>query len=136
MRDELKAQRALANLSELLGTTIQAPLEDQEALMWQAQSVLNYFKSRGQGFKERPCKWCGCVFAYAYSFEGVGYCSIQCASRALQEIGIQWQPGKPLSERWGQYVPAVVPSQVLEILEARDPEPLASGIDEILDELG
>lgn len=118
---KLKQEKALKNLSELLGLDLEMPEEKTEDLLWQAQSALNYFKAKGEGFTYKECKQCGETFAYAYSFEGVGYCSIRCAKLSLQAIGIEWQPGKPLAERWGRYIPAVVSPQVLELLEEQIP---------------
>lgn len=88
---------------------------DEEAV-FEAQSVLNYFDNKGKGFYHRPCRVCEQWFAYAYAYPGIGICSKQCAINSLKKIGINWDPNKPLRDRYGPVMPAVVPPPALEIL--------------------
>lgn len=80
----------------------------------EAQSVINYFESGGEGFTQRKCNYCLGVFAYAWNISSIAYCSIECARKRLESIGIAWNPNKHPSERWGKTVPAVVPPTALE----------------------
>lgn len=124
---ETKQKRALDLASEMLkmfGKTpeaieeaVQLPLESQDDLMREAQSVLNYFEARGDGFKQIICKQCGELFAYSWNVDGVKYCSIPCMDKALKAIGLKWTPGRDVRERWGSYVPAVVPPRALQAMQ-------------------
>lgn len=117
----------LAELAAFLGKDIEAlkaeysidSVETHDDKMRQAQAVLYYFQFNGDGFKTKICKTCEQPFAYNYSSDGVGYCSITCTARALEKIGLQWDPRKPPEQRWRLCVPAVVPPQVLSLMESR-----------------
>lgn len=117
-----KNEKALREMAEFLGVTIESlreqlppenKLETEEDLLKEAQSVVYYFRARGKGFIEKQCMSCGELFTYQHTYEGVQYCSIPCMDAALREIGLQWNPGKPARQRWGRYIPAVVPPQAL-----------------------
>lgn len=90
--------------------------ETPDDRMRQAQAVLYFVYNKGAGFKYKKCKQCKGEFAYNYSSDGVGYCSITCAAKSLEEIGLSWDPRKPPEQRWAKCIPAVVPPQVLSIL--------------------
>lgn len=122
-----KQNSAAKKLEELWGVKIQLPQETTADLMREAQSVLNYFESRGETFYYKTCKTCKEQFAYAWNVSSIAYCGIFCMAIALQEIGIEWDNTKPPAERWGRYVPAVVPPEALsilqEILDAQEAQP-------------
>lgn len=111
-------KRALAKAAEFLGQEIKLPDETTEELMREAQSVINYFDMKGEQFKHIECRQCGYLFAYSYHYDGVKYCSITCAKRALQARGLSWNPSVPVEERYGPVaVPAVVPASALKTLQ-------------------
>lgn len=129
-RDALAQQMA-----KTLGQSIEEvykllpPVEEIEVVptkaesMFQAQSALLYFKSAGHGFVHRQCKICKRMFAYGYPYFGITMCSVECMKKSLEEIGLSWHPEKPLKDRWGPYMPAVVPPEVLELLPpVKNPE--------------
>lgn len=91
--------------------------ESSEELLLEAQATLNYFLHKGKGFYKQECKVCHRVFSYDWYYLGIKTCSIECMSKALEEIGLNWNPGKPLEERWGyRAAPAVVSPQALEAI--------------------
>jgi len=90
---------------------------DIETSVFQAQAVLNYFSALGNGFYHRPCKICDRIFAYSYSYPGIKTCSVECMKEDLARIGIEWDPEKPLRERWNRIMPAIVPPEALELLQ-------------------
>lgn len=114
-------KKQIGQLAKILGISedqvLEMMRESKEDQMKEAQSVINYYESGGEGFKQIVCRQCSLVFAYSYSFDGVKFCSIECAALSLASIGIVWTPGKPQSERWGQRVPAVVPPGALSALQ-------------------
>lgn len=111
----------------------------------EAQSVINFYRTRvqpmankDQGSNEtkleyakrvsdynkafdewrfRTCKNCNLTFAYAYNYEGVKFCSLDCLDSELRKIGLRVTYGRDLKKRWGRYYPAIIPSNVLEIFE-------------------
>jgi hypothetical protein len=119
---------------------LDVPLMNIEQMVYEAQAVINYFESRikpeldrkpgepqavfesrqDAAYKVwafRDCKGCGDKFAYAYSYDGVQYCSLDCLEADLQKIGIKFSRHKDLKRRWGRYYPAVVSSNALALLE-------------------
>lgn len=102
--------------------------------VYETQSVLNFFQSRiaprieakepvaafDKRFHEwrfKDCKQCRERFAYAYHYDGVAYCSLDCMDEALKAIGLQATRGRDLKKRWGARHPAIVPSTALAALE-------------------
>lgn len=67
----------------------------------------------------RECKGCKETFAYAYHYEGVSYCSLECLDAELRKIGVAVTPGKDPATRWGNQHPAVVNSETLRVLEEK-----------------
>jgi hypothetical protein len=114
-----KKADALRKAVEALGldpASIALPVESHEDRMVQAQAVLHYFTSNGDGFLLETCTGCGEVFAYNYRIKGVKQCSVQCMKKAMNEIGLVWHPDRPPAQRWGPTVPAIVPPQALALL--------------------
>lgn len=116
-----------------------------EDKMLQGQSIINYYRSvvaakePTQGASEskldfqkrlsawhaarnewryRECEGCNLRFAYAYHYEGVKYCTLECLETGLRKIGIEVTPGKPPEKRWGLIHPAVVPASALTALQS------------------
>lgn len=122
LKPETKKQRTYEALQQWMQNEgvefkVTEPEETVSDKMREAQSVINYYETKGAGFKEKPCKFCGLIFAYSWNVGSIGYCSVTCAASALKEIGLTWDPSKPPEMRWGQFVPAVVPPQALDLLK-------------------
>jgi hypothetical protein len=110
-------------------------LYTSEHAYYEGQAVLNFFKARIQprlekGEKEvdfdkryrewriRKCEECSEEFAYAFTYDGVKFCSLECLDLALHRIGMEVTPGRPLHLRWGEYfAPAVVPPSAFATLK-------------------
>lgn len=121
---------------ELKAQVITAQLYSEEDSMYEAQSVLNFYKARIEPYLEkaekpedfdkrfrewrfRTCAGCGETFAYAWNYEGVGTCSLECAEEALAKIGIIFSRHHDLKKRWGYfYHPAIVSSSALKSLRS------------------
>lgn len=132
-----KKDKALQLIAEYLGHSVEEPLESTEDLIRQAEAVLNYFVSEGKGFYTKKCGTCEEIFHFAWTSKSVGYCSVQCAKKALEKIGLKWNPEKPPTERWGSiYLPAIVPPEAAKRIEFQPPPtPVEQSVDDILAEL-
>lgn len=120
---------------------VAAPLYTQEARVLQKQAIYNFFKARvkpekimvtvngkkrvetDKEFEERQREWrfkeceeCNGKFAYAYSYDGVKFCSLECLDAALKKIGLQVTPNRDPKMRWGNSHPAIVPASVVQEL--------------------
>lgn len=119
---------ALKKIEQLFGVKIEAPepVETQDDQMRQAQAVLEYWESLNPDLMwiEKTCKSCDKIFRYKWNSTAIGYCSTHCMARALEKIGLKWNPTKPPEERWGRIIPAVVPPQALSILREMDATPI------------
>jgi hypothetical protein len=121
---------------------VAAPMYTQEAKMLQKQAVYNFFKARVKPekikvfvngkerletdfeFEARQREWrfkicetCGGMFAYAYSYDGVKFCSLECVDAALKKIGLGVTPNRDPKKRWGMNHPAIVPASVFAELQ-------------------
>lgn len=114
---QTKLAKALAEVQKAFGITLEVPMESANDLMREAQSAIFYYENSG-AFNHKTCKWCSGVFAYNWDHDSIAYCSISCAAKYLESIGLRWDPSKPLEERWGKTTPAVVPPQVIELLDS------------------
>jgi hypothetical protein len=117
-------------------------LQSREEEVYERQAVYNFFKARieptlpqkigrnytakeleefDKAFREwriRTCEECGEDFAYAFSYDGVKFCSLDCLDGALRKIGLQVTRGRDLKKRWGVFHhPAIVPSSALATLK-------------------
>lgn len=79
-----------------------------------AQRQVDYHKAYDE-WRIRLCGGCKQPFAYAYHYEGVKFCSLDCLDGELRKIGLSVSYGRELSMRWGSHAPAIVPPSVLEI---------------------
>lgn len=143
-----RQENMLAKIAAITGkdlSTIKeaaAPLYSQEATILEKQSILNFFSARirpekraketDKEFEERynewrftECKHCLREFSYAYSYEGVAYCSLECIDASLREIGMELTPNRDPKKRWGNHHPAIVSASALEAL--RDAYPNSEG---------
>lgn len=92
-------------------------LEQDGDKIREAQSVLNYFRARGRGFKHKACEICKEKFAYDWDSDGISCCSFRCMAKKLESIGLKWNPHTPPDRRWGRTIPAVVPPSALKIVQ-------------------
>lgn len=137
-----------ANLEELKEVASKKLHSHDEAVM-EVQSVINFYKARvqprppekRQGESElafagrqaefqnkwnewriRTCEGCNQEFAYAYTYEGVKFCSLDCLDDELRKIGLKVTYGRDLMRRWGRYHPAIVPSSAFRTLKSLHPD--------------
>lgn len=130
-----------AELAETLQQSLTSHSETVADKLHEGQSVLNYFATRGKGFKTEVCRTCELTFAYSLHFDGVKYCSITCMREALHKIGLQWNSEREPERRWGAYRPAIVPpaalsivGQVLASQESQPQETLDEWLQQLVDE--
>ena len=114
-RRQSVSKTKLKNAAALLGINLETlniptPEQNAEAMLRrqiEAESVLAYVATKGAGFKDKECKECKLPFSSTY--HAVAYCSEICRARALEKVGIPWNPhGKTDLERWGGKVPKVL----------------------------
>lgn len=115
------------------------PLNTTEDRMYQGQAIINFFKARIRPrlelketeyqFNNRYREWqfkicghCNREFAYAYHYEGVKFCCIECLDAELRKIGMKVTHGRGLTSRWGLVHPAVISAETLENLRAAYPD--------------
>lgn len=137
--DEILAQQAKAagvSEEELKQSYGIDTLYSQEEQIYEAQAVLNFFRyritplmekgeteqkfdARYNEWRFKKCEGCGEEFAYAYHYDGVKYCSLDCLEKALAEVGIKLTRNRPLELRWGRTAyPAIVSSSALKTLRS------------------
>lgn len=140
-RDENLLAKIAAQLGKNLEEIKEAaqPLYTAEATILEAQSAFNFYEARvrpEQGMKEtktdfekryrewqfKLCRRCDREFAYAYHYEGVAFCSLECVDAALQEIGMILTRGRDVRLRWGQKHPAIVGPDALTTIRAAYPD--------------
>jgi hypothetical protein len=136
-----REENLLAKIANLLGKDVEEVKEaksvfTEEEQLYEAQSVLNYFtwrKSLIRGLKETDAQWearnrvwkykeceeCQLRFAYSLHYDGVKFCSLDCLKAALKKQGIEFNPYRPLSKRYGFHQrPGIVPSSALQAIES------------------
>lgn len=143
-REKAKFEKLLAQIAKSSGADVDDLKKEAEVgslysstdNLLEAQSVYNFYKTRVEPMldpkKERPedfdkrfrewrirkCVECEEEFAYAYNYEGVKFCSLDCLNKALEKIGVTLTPGRDLKKRWGPfYHPAIVPSSAFQVLK-------------------
>lgn len=117
-----------------MGKPLEMPLESSEDLIRQANAVANFYYSTDEEWYFKNCTYCGEEFFFSWSSKGVGYCSVNCAKKALEKIGISWNPDKSPTERWGKIIPAVVPPEAAKLAKELRPVPEPDDIDNLLAE--
>lgn len=121
-------ERALALAAKITGvdpSVLNKELEETyEDKMAEAEAVLTYHRLGGRGFTHKICAECGERFAYSWDRDAIARCSVYCMARALEKIGLKWDPNRDLKLRWGPTAPMVVPPSALQcltdILEVED----------------
>lgn len=122
-----KLEKALKLAEETFGKKFELPTENTEALIREATAVANFYYSTDKEWYSKKCSTCGEEFFFSWTSKGVGYCSISCAKKALEAIGLTWNPNKTAKERWGKYIPAVVPPEAAKLVqELRPPDDIDS----------
>lgn len=108
-------------------------VETTDDLMREAASVLDYHESMGDGFNQKTCKTCKQTFYYKWNSKAISYCSINCMRKALEAIGIAWDPNKLPEERWGPYIPSIVPPAAAALVQEKfeTPEDLLEYIENV-----
>lgn len=102
------------NLAELNIPTPEQHLAGQYRRQLEAESTLYYVEARGAGFKDKECKECHLPFSSTHL--AIAYCSDTCRERALNKIGIPWNPyGKSDTERWDGRIPKTLGPKALEL---------------------
>lgn len=137
-RQEAKLAKLLAGFAggedagnDLMNKLKEEQLYTEEDRTYQLTSCLNFYKARVEPFirkdefpldfdkryrewKIRTCEACEEDFAYAYAYEGIKTCSLECAEELLKKIGITFSRHHDLKRRWGHfYHPAIVPASAL-----------------------
>lgn len=118
-------QKALEQAREIFDEvdfdSIQLPAATQQDTVREAASVIAYFDSK-ESFKTKICRQCKKEFSFAYYSGSVGLCGIDCMAAHLEALGLPWTPGgRTDQERWGRYIPAVVPAVVWEQIKEQAP---------------
>jgi len=111
-----------------------AGLYSEEDLAYETQSIINFYEARIRPYIEKGekpedfdkryrewrikvCKNCGEEFAYAWSYDGVTHCSLNCQEEALAKIGVVFSRSHDLKKRYGYFShPAIVPASALATL--------------------
>jgi ribosomal protein S27AE len=110
MKLQTKQQRLAESLFAEYGIPIEVTMagfaqepESDEDKAIEAEAVLIYYQVKGKGFTKQECPECGEIFAYKYRTAlGPGLkCSNVCRQKALEKLGIKWDPSKPPEQRWG-----------------------------------
>lgn len=145
-----REENLLAKIAAQLGTNFEEikeaaqPLYSAEATILEAQSIYNFYQARvrpEQGKTEtktafekryrewqfKICRHCDREFAYAYHYEGVSFCSLECVDASLQKIGMKLTRGRDIRLRWGQKHPAIVSADALEAIRVAYPDSLGTG---------
>lgn len=110
-----KEQKAIETLQRLLPElkdTLPTKIIEQDP-SHEAEAVLTFIQSP-RLFITKKCKRCKAAFSTNY--KSVGYCSNTCRALALAELGIKWDPFKPLEVRWGGEPPLVISPEAMQTL--------------------
>lgn len=120
MKPEKKAERTLQKLQEyLLATGVdpealkqaqQTPVQSRDESSLEAEAVLAYVDNP-KSFLRKVCK--RCEEPFLANFQSVAYCSDHCRSRALAQLGVQWNPHRSMQDRWRGNPPMIVPAAAL-----------------------
>lgn len=74
-------------------------------------------------WRRRRCEGCNLEFVYAYHYEGVKFCTLECMDAELRKIGVSVTPQKGGPARWGPlYHPAIVPASAVKAFEDLFPD--------------
>jgi hypothetical protein len=78
-----------------------------------AEAVLNFFTVNDGQWKTIPCRTCGLHFVYRHPYDGIKCCSVECYKEEFRKLGLEWDPDREPSRRWGRFVPAVIAPDIL-----------------------
>lgn len=96
------------------GGGISSLSRDRQAAIQEAEHVLLHLQNR-QLHLEVKCRNCQRIFLTNYQYNK--HCSEDCLAETIQKtIGVTWNPSKPLEERWGGAVPAVIRPETIKQL--------------------
>jgi hypothetical protein len=87
----------------------QEEINEEESKSRDAEAVIAFL--RGEVGRAQYCKNCEGLFFTSYGC--VAYCSDACRKEVLHKMGIDWDPMKPLHQRWGNKIPLVIPEETL-----------------------
>ena len=131
----MDAKKSGIEVEELKEKNNLGDVNTYDNIMYEAQATLNFFTARIKPFLEkdeppaafdrryrewriRECEECKEEFAYAYAYEGIKFCSLDCLAESLQKMGLRLTIGRDLKKRWGpHYHPAIVPSSAFGALQ-------------------
>lgn len=120
----------LAQINEILAQVKKSAKEPESVLSREKEATLVLKSIRYlTSVVTRTCKNCKQDFQTDYYFKY--YCSRNCLKKALEDIGLEWDPGKTDHERWHGEPPATIYPETLKILkkwakkilEYEEPEP-------------
>jgi hypothetical protein len=132
--DEKKLAKLQAKLAADLGIDpalfekhVEEVVDSPDDFVLEAETVLFYYSTKGQGFTHQVCPVCNRDFAYYYRAAlGPGMmCSNTCRKKALEDLHIKWRPTKKPSDRYDLIQgedeplmrPATVPPEALAVLQ-------------------
>ena len=127
MRKEIAVERSLAKLAKLMAeagapATATLPPQDsfkemaKEAMVqtvrpfMEAEAVLQFLRKPAT-YALKNCKRCGEPFGTDY--HAVSYCGDNCRIKALESLGLRWDPTKPPERRWGSHLQALEPPNLI-----------------------
>lgn len=121
MKESTRQLRHDKKLAELLGLTLEEVQasrvkEEQDDKVREAAAI-QLLMEYPSGFIQKLCKGCGRPFLTTYRY--VSDCSTSCRIKALEDIGIAWNPMHNPSERWKRaMIPTgyVIPPEALQLL--------------------
>ena len=94
----------------------------------QGESLLSFtsrqveYEKAANEWRIRTCEGCKLEFAYAFSYEGVKFCSLDCLDSELRKMGLKVTRGRDMVKRWGLLHPAIVPASAYAMLKQREAE--------------
>lgn len=88
---------------------------DSTDLHKEAELVLTYITlPKPTDVRKIECGWCKLEFITNYAWQK--YCSVDCLKAALLDRGLEWDPNKPMEERWKGTPPATIKPATLQVL--------------------
>lgn len=123
MKESTRQLRHDKKLADLLGLTLEEVQasrvkEEQDDKVREAAAV-QLLMEHPSAFIQKLCKGCGRPFLTTYRY--VSDCSTSCRIKALEDIGVTWNPMHNPAERWERaMIPTgyVIPPEALQLLLA------------------
>jgi hypothetical protein len=127
LRPDKKQERLLEKIAAYLGKDKEelpsVPVETKTSRSNEADALLDFIQNPKQ-YLVKNCKRCG--EAFSTNYRAVAFCSDLCRAKSLEQIGIQWNPYKTATERWGGVPPLIVPPAAIRVLREMLSVPEAS----------